>query len=126
MTRIRRETSLEPAAHLTCVNASRAEIDEIARNYWDHGVRHIVALRGDPPDLATGGVYKPQAGGYDYAADLVAGLLRIAPFEISVAAYPEMHPQAKSPEDDLDNLHRKIDQGATRAITQFFLYHRPL
>lgn len=120
VTRIRRDTSLEPAAHLTCVNASREEIDAIARNYWENGIRHIVALRGDPSDLAAGGVYNPMPGGYDFAADLVAGLLRIAPFEISVAAYPETHPQAPSPEADLDNLWRKIDAGATRAITQFF------
>ena len=120
VTRIRRETKLEPAAHLTCVNAHRDEINEIARNYWQHGIRHIVALRGDPSDLAGGGVYTPLSGGYDYAADLVAGLLKIAPFEISVAAYPENHPQAVSAEDDMDNLHRKIDAGATRAITQFF------
>ena len=120
VTRIRRDTKLEPAAHLTCVNAHRDEINEIARNYWEHGIRHIVALRGDPSDLAVGGVYTPMAGGYDYAADLVAGLHKIAPFEISVAAYPETHPQAVSAEADLDNLHRKIDAGATRAITQFF------
>ncbi|MCX8505124.1 MAG: methylenetetrahydrofolate reductase [NAD(P)H] [Alphaproteobacteria bacterium] len=120
VTRIRRDTKLEPAAHLTCVNAHRDEINAIARNYWEHGIRHIVALRGDPSDLAAGGVYTPMAGGYDYAADLVAGLHKIAPFEISVAAYPETHPQAVSAEADMDNLHRKIDAGATRAITQFF------
>ncbi len=116
--RIRRETDLEPAAHLTCVGATRAEVDAIAKRYWAEGIRHIVALRGDPSDMA--GAYRPHAEGYAYAADLVAGLKRIADFEISVAAYPETHPQAKSPQADLDNLKRKIDAGASRAITQFF------
>ncbi len=115
--RIVQETTLTPAAHLTCIGASRAEIDAIARQYWAAGVRHIVALRGDPP---PGEPYPPHAEGYAYAADLVAGLRRIAPFEISVAAYPETHPQAPSPEADLDNLKRKLDAGATRAITQYF------
>ncbi len=116
--RIRRETSLEPAAHLTCVGASREEIDDIARQYWDEGIRHIVALRGDPPDM--GEKYAPFSGGYAYAADLVEGLKKVANFEISVAAYPETHPQAISPQADLDNLKRKIDAGASRAISQFF------
>ena len=116
--RIRRETDLEPAAHLTCVGATRAEVDAIAKRYWAEGIRHIVALRGDPSDMA--GAYRPHAEGYAYAADLIAGLKRIADFEISVAAYPETHPQAKSPQADLDNLKRKIDAGASRAITQFF------
>jgi len=116
--RIRCETDLEPAAHLTCVGASRAEIDEVARDYWDAGVRHIVALRGDPPEDAPR--YVPHPGGYAYAADLVAGLKRVAPFEISVAAYPEVHPEASSAVADLDNLKRKIDAGASAAITQFF------
>ncbi len=116
--RIRRETVLEPAAHLTCVAASRAEIDAVARDYWAAGIRHIVALRGDPP--AGSGPYAPHPAGYAYAADLVAGLKRVADFEISVAAYPETHPEARSPEDDLDNLKRKLDSGATRAITQYF------
>ncbi|MCA7118693.1 MAG: methylenetetrahydrofolate reductase [NAD(P)H] [Acidibrevibacterium sp.] len=115
--RIVEETSLTPAAHLTCVGAPRAEIDAVARHYWAAGVRHIVALRGDPP---PGEPYRPHPEGYAYAADLVAGLRRIAPFEISVAAYPETHPQALSPEADLDNLKRKLDAGATRAITQYF------
>jgi methylenetetrahydrofolate reductase (NADPH) len=101
------------------VGATRAEIDEVARGYWTSGIRHIVALRGDPPAGET--KYTPHPGGYAYAADLVAGLKRIADFEISVAAYPEMHPDALSPEADLDNLKRKLDAGATRAITQFFL-----
>lgn len=116
--RLRRETKLEPAAHLTCVGATREEIDAIARRYWDAGIRHIVALRGDPPEGASR--YQPHPGGYAYAVDLVAGLKRIADFEISVAAYPETHPEAPSPEADLDNLKRKMDAGASRAITQFF------
>jgi len=118
VTRLVRETSLTPAAHLTCVGASRAEVDAVARGYWEAGVRHIVALRGDPP--AGMERYEPHPEGYHYAADLVAGLRRIAPFEISVAAYPEMHPAALSAQHDLDNLKRKIDAGATRAITQYF------
>lgn len=117
--RIKRETDLEPAAHLTCVAATKEEVDAVAARYWDEGIRHIVALRGDPPDDA-GGVYQPHPGGYAYASDLVAGLKNVADFEISVAAYPEGHPEAKSPGDDLDNLKRKIDAGATRAITQYF------
>jgi methylenetetrahydrofolate reductase (NADPH) len=116
--RIRAETALEPAAHLTCVGASRAEIDAIAQDYWRTGIRHIVALRGDPP--ADAGGYLPHPAGYAYAADLVAGLRRVADFEISVAAYPETHPEAASAERDLDNLKGKIDAGATRAITQYF------
>jgi len=118
VTRIVRETTLVPAAHLTCVGASRDEVAEVARAYWDAGVRHIVALRGDPPAGSTS--YEPHPEGYAYAADLVAGLRRIADFEISVAAYPETHPAALSPDADLDNLKRKIDAGATRAITQYF------
>ena len=116
--RIVRETSLAAAAHLTCVNASRDEIDGIAQSYWDAGVRHIVALRGDPPE--AGAKYQPHADGYANAAELVAGLKRVAPFEISVAAYPELHPDSTCPEADLDNLRRKVDAGADRAITQFF------
>jgi methylenetetrahydrofolate reductase (NADPH) len=116
--RIRTETAIEPAAHLTCVAATCDEVDTVARQYWDAGIRHIVALRGDPP--ASGGRYAPHPGGYARAADLVAGLKRIAPFEISVAAYPETHPDAGSPTADLDNLKRKIDAGASRAITQYF------
>ena len=115
---IRRETVLEPAAHLTCVGSTREEIDEIARQYWRSGIRHVVALRGDPPEDTDR--YTPHPGGYAYASDLVAGLKRVADFEISVAAFPEVHPQAASTEADLDNLKRKIDAGATRAITQFF------
>ncbi len=116
--RIRRETALEPAAHLTCVAATRAEIDAVARDYWQAGIRHIVALRGDPPGGAQ--AYQPLPGGYAFAADLVAGLKKIADFEISVAAYPETHPEAPSAERDLDNLKQKIDAGASRAITQYF------
>jgi methylenetetrahydrofolate reductase (NADPH) len=111
------ETSLTPAAHLTCVGATREEVDVVARQYWEAGVRHIVALRGDPP---PGTQYEPHPGGYPFAADLVAGLKRIADFEISVAAYPEVHPQAVSAEADLDNLKRKLDAGANRAISQYF------
>lgn len=118
VTRIARETSMAPAAHLTCVGSSRAEIDEIAQEYLDAGVTHIVALRGDPP--AGSNRYEPHPEGYAYASDLVAGLKRAGDFEISVAAYPETHPEALSTEADLDNLKRKIDAGATRAITQFF------
>lgn len=118
VSRIRTDTSLEPAAHLTCVGATREDVDTVAHQYWDAGVRHIVALRGDPPKGANR--YEPHAGGYAYAADLVAGLKRVADFEISVAAYPEAHPEARNAEADLDNLKRKIDAGATQAITQFF------
>ena len=116
--RIVKETSLTPAAHLTCVGATRDEIDSVAKAYWDAGVRHIVALRGDPPEL--GQAYSPHSGGYANAAELVAGLKAVAPFEISVAAYPEVHPDSGCAESDLDNLLRKIDAGADRAITQFF------
>ncbi|MDA0996747.1 MAG: methylenetetrahydrofolate reductase [NAD(P)H] [Proteobacteria bacterium] len=116
--RIRRETEMEPAAHLTCIGASKTDIDAVAQSYWDAGIRHIVTLRGDAPEGA--GTYTPHPDGYAFAADLVAGLKRVAPFEISVAAYPETHPEAKSPADDLDNLKRKVDAGAARAITQFF------
>ena len=117
--RILQETALTPAAHLTCVGATREAIDTVAAAYWEAGVRHIVALRGDLP-AAADGRYTPHTGGYAYACDLVAGLKRIRDFEISVAAYPETHPEATSPEADLDNLKRKLDAGATRAITQFF------
>ena len=116
--RIRRETAIPPAAHLTCVGASRDEIDAIARRYWEAGIRHIVALRGDP--AVGGGRYEPYPGGYAYASDLVAGLKKVGDFEISVAAFPEVHPEAVSAAVDLDNLKRKIDAGATRAISQFF------
>jgi methylenetetrahydrofolate reductase (NADH) len=117
--RILRETDIKPAAHLTCVGATREEVDEVARAYWDVGVRHIVALRGDP-QAGIGGAYAPTPGGYAHSTDLVAGLRAIGDFEISVAAYPEKHPESKSFEQDVDVLKRKIDAGATRAITQFF------
>lgn len=116
--RIIAETQLTPAPHLTCIDASRGEIDDIAREYWDMGVRHLVALRGDAPQGA--GDYVPHADGYAYAADLVEGLRNVADFDISVAAYPEGHPEAPDAAYDLDNLKRKLDAGATRAITQFF------
>jgi methylenetetrahydrofolate reductase (NADPH) len=116
--RILKETALTPAAHLTCVGATREEIDEIAREYWELGVRNIVALRGDPP--VPGTPFAPHPGGYANAAELVAGLKAIAPFDISVAAYPEIHPDSGTREADLDNLKRKVEAGADRAITQFF------
>jgi methylenetetrahydrofolate reductase (NADPH) len=116
--RIQRETSLHAAAHLTCVEASRGEIDDVARAYWEAGIRHIVALRGDPP--VAGKAFAPHPDGYANAAELVAGLKKVAPFEISVAAYPECHPDSPDAVHDLDNLRRKIDAGADRAISQFF------
>ncbi len=116
--RIARETSLAAAAHLTCVEASRDEIDVVAEEYWAAGVRHIVALRGDPP--RAGERFQSPANGYANAAALVAGLKKLHPFEISVAAYPECHPDSPDAGHDLDNLKRKLDAGATRAITQFF------
>ncbi len=118
VTRIERDTGLRAAAHLTCVAATRAEVDAVARRYWDAGIRHVVALRGDPPKDAER--YTPHPDGYEFAADLVAGLKRVAEFEISVAAYPEVHPEARDAAADLDNLKRKLDAGATRAITQYF------
>ncbi len=117
--RILEETNLKPAAHLTCVAATREEIDKVARGYWDAGVRHIVALRGDPPEGA-GKRYVPHPGGYAYTTDLIAGLKRIGNFEISVSAYPEKHPDSPSIEAELDVLAKKVDAGATRAMTQFF------
>jgi len=120
--RILKDTSLTAAPHLTCVGASKSEIDEIARDYWDMGVRYLVALRGDPPKAAADNAraYTPHRDGYAYASDLVAGLKKVADFDISVAAYPEVHPEARNAKVDLDNLKRKIDAGASRAITQFF------
>jgi methylenetetrahydrofolate reductase (NADPH) len=112
------ETGLTPAAHLTCVGASRDEVNAVARDYWDLGVRNLVALRGDPPEAGT--KYQPHAEGYRDAVDLVAGLKAVAPFDISVAAYPEVHPDSSSRAFDLENLKRKVDAGADRAITQFF------
>ena len=116
--RIQNEAHIPAAAHLTCVQATREEIDEIARHYWEEGISHIVALRGDPPDGQS--QYSPHPGGYANAVELTAGLKRIADFEISVAAYPEMHPDSSDAQADLDNLKAKFEAGATRAITQFF------
>ena len=118
VSRVQRDTQLTSAPHLTCVGAPREEVLAIARRYWAEGIRHIVALRGDPP--AGAAAYEPHPQGFAYASDLVAGLRTVADFDISVAAYPEVHPEARSAEHDLDNLKRKVDAGATRAITQFF------
>lgn len=115
---LQKQFGLNAAAHLTCVGAAKDEIDGIAKDYWEKNIRHIVALRGDPPEM--NGKYAPHPGGYAYARDLVEGLKRIAAFEISVAAYPEIHPEAQNAAADLDNLKRKQDAGAVRAITQFF------
>jgi len=117
--RLAHETCLVPAAHLTCVEASKEEIDQVARRYQASGVQHIVALRGDPAGGA-GSRYAPHPGGYLNAADLVAGLKRIGNFEISVAGYPECHPDSADATHDLDNLKAKVDAGAARVITQFF------
>lgn len=116
--RILEETDMTPAAHLTCVGASKAEVNEVAQDYWDTGVRHIVALRGDAPDMTVG--YQPHPDGYLNAEDLVKGLKEIGDFDISVAAYPERHPDSPTLAADLENLKRKVDAGANRAITQFF------
>jgi methylenetetrahydrofolate reductase (NADPH) len=117
--RLARSTNLVPAAHLTCVGAAREDVDRVARGYGAAGVRHVVALRGDPP-AGVGAKYEPYPGGYVNAADLVAGLKRIGNFEVSVAGYPEKHPDSQSVEADLNNLKAKVDAGATRVITQFF------
>ncbi len=116
--KILEETTLKPASHLTCVAASKDEIHEIVKNYWEMGVRHIVALRGDMP--ATSPNYQLRKDGYQYANELISGIKKIADFEISVAGYPEKHPEAKSFDIDIDNLKRKVDAGASRVITQFF------
>ncbi|MFM7085072.1 MAG: methylenetetrahydrofolate reductase [NAD(P)H] [Hyphomicrobium sp.] len=116
--RIVKSTHLRPAAHLTCVDASRGEVDTVAKAYWNVGVRHIVALRGDP-EGGVGKIYQPLQGGYINAADLVKGLKKIANFEISVGGYPEKHPQSKTLQEDMDNLKAKVDAGADRIITQF-------
>ena len=113
------ETNLSPAAHLTCVGASRDEVDEVIRGYWSVGVRHIVALRGDMPE-GPGTPYQSHPDGYQSSAELVAGIKKIAPFEVSVSAYPERHPDSGNWDEDIDNLARKVDAGADRAITQFF------
>jgi methylenetetrahydrofolate reductase (NADPH) len=117
--RMLQETTLKPAAHLTCVGATRAEVDEVVRAYWDAGIRHIVALRGDPPGQ-IGGAYEPPPGGYANATELTAGIKSIAPFEVSVGLYPHVHPESPSLAHDIDVLKAKVDAGATRAITQFF------
>ncbi|KQT46454.1 5,10-methylenetetrahydrofolate reductase [Methylobacterium sp. Leaf456] len=117
--RMVRETGLKPAAHLTCVNATREEIDAVVQSYWDAGVRHIVALRGDPAE-GVGYTYRPHPGGYAQTSDLVAGIKRIGDFKVSVSAYPEKHPEAASLDADIDALKAKVDAGADQAITQFF------
>jgi len=119
VSRLVAETGLKPAAHLTCVDASRDEVDAVIRDYWDAGVRHIVALRGDPPG-ALGGAYVPRPDGYANATELAAGIRAIAPFEVTVGLYPQVHPESPSAEHDIDVLKAKVDAGATRAITQFF------
>ena len=116
--RIVNETALRPAAHLTCVNATKEEVDEVARAYWDAGIRHIVALRGDPPEGA-GTKYQPHPGGYQSTSDLVAGLKKIAGFEVSVGGYPEKHPESLTLAADIEHLKAKVDAGADRVITQF-------
>jgi methylenetetrahydrofolate reductase (NADPH) len=118
VTRIRRETDLDPAAHLTCVGASRAEVDDVARGYWEAGIRHIVALRGDAPEGQ--GRFVPHSQGYANSTELVAGLKKVAGFDISVGCYPELHPDSRSSRTELEHLRRKIDAGATRAISQYF------
>lgn len=119
LARILRETSLPPAAHLTCVAASRGEVDEVVRAYRDLGVRHIVALRGDPPDGA-GAAFQAHPHGYQSSAELVAAIKKIGDFDVSVSAYPEKHPESRDLDADLDILKAKVDAGASRAITQFF------
>jgi methylenetetrahydrofolate reductase (NADPH) len=117
--RVLKETTLTPAAHLTCVAAACGEVDEVIRGYWDAGVRHIVALRGDPTE-GIGVRYAPHPGGYENSAALVAGIRRVGDFEVSVSAYPEKHPDSPTLDADIDMLARKVDAGANRAITQFF------
>jgi methylenetetrahydrofolate reductase (NADPH) len=117
--RMLKETTLRPAAHLTCVEASRGEVDEVIQDYWDAGIRHIVALRGDPPGQ-IGGAYSPRADGYANATELTAGIRAIGDFEVSVGLYPHVHPESPGIDHDIDVLKAKIDAGATRAITQFF------
>lgn len=117
--RIVKETSLDPAAHLTCVGATREEVDEVVRDYWNAGVRRIVALRGDPA-AGVGSRYEPHPGGYQSTADLVRGIKAIGAFDVSVGGYPEKHPESSSVAADLDTLKAKIDAGADRVITQFF------
>ena len=115
------ETSLKPAGHITCVAATKPEIDQVLKDYWDAGVKRMVALRGDPT-AGIGTKYAPHPGGYAYANDLITGARKIADFDISVGCYPEVHPDAASLKSEVENLKRKFDAGATRAITQFFFY----
>ena len=119
VTRMLAETSLKPAAHLTCVEATRDEVDEVISDYWNAGIRHIVALRGDPPG-SLGGVYEPRPGSYANATELTAGIRAIGDFQVSVGLYPQTHPESLSAQRDIDVLKAKMDAGATRAITQFF------
>ena len=119
--RMAEETKLSPAGHITCVAATKDEIDQVLRDYWQAGVKRVVALRGDPT-AGIGTKYAPHPGGYAYASDLIAGARKIADFDISVGCYPEVHPDAPSLKAEIDNLKRKFDAGATRAITQFFFY----
>ena len=119
VTRVLAETKLTPAAHLTCVEASRDEVDEVVRDYWNAGIRHIVALRGDPPGQ-IGGAYTPRADGYANATELTRAIRKIGDFEVSVSLYPQTHPESGSIDKDIDVLKAKVDAGATRAITQFF------
>ena len=116
---LRRDRGCKPAAHLTCVEATRDDVDEVIRGYWDAGIRHIVALRGDPPG-SIGGVYSPREDGYAHGTELTAAIARIAPFEISVGLHTQVHPENRSPNQEIDVLKAKIDAGATRAITDFF------
>lgn len=116
--RILAETSLVPAAHLTCIGAARGDVDAVASRYWDSGVRHIVALRGDPPEGEDR--FQPQDDGYDGSVALIEGLRRIGYSEVSAGVYPEPHPESRGPDADLEHLKRKVDAGATRLITQFF------
>jgi methylenetetrahydrofolate reductase (NADPH) len=120
--RMLRETTLKPAAHLTCVEASRDQVDEVIQEYWDAGVRHIVALRGDPPGQ-IGGRYTPREDGYNNATELTHAIRGVGDFEVSVGLYPQIHPESPSIEHEIDVLKAKVDAGATRAITQFFFDH---
>lgn len=122
VSRIVEQTSMAPAAHLTCVAASRGEVDEVIRGYWQSGVRHIVALRGDDPS-GPDAAYQAHPDGYQSTPELVAAIKKIGDFEVSVSAYPEKHPDSRSLDDDIDLLQAKVDAGADRAITQFFFYN---
>lgn len=117
--RMLKETTLRPAAHLTCVEASRGEVDGVIADYWGAGIRHIVALRGDPPGQ-IGGAYTPRLDGYANATELTAGIRAVGDFEVSVGLYPHVHPESPSIDHDIEVLKAKVDAGAARAITQFF------